>query len=234
MMKLKGKTAFITGSSRGIGQQIALGLARQGANIILHGRKIEHTVKTRELLDALDVETFAVGGELSDLNAIGSMVNEIIKKYGGVDILYNNAAVSVPWKQDFWKHTENEWHHTYQINVVAMYYLCAAFIPGMIQRGYGRVINLSSGIKDQPELAPYGVSKAAVDKLTEDIAAKLINTGVRINKLNQGWLKTDLGGPGAWYDVDAVLPGAIVPALVDNDGPNGQLFSAIELRDAIL
>ena len=233
-MKLKGKTAFITGSSRGIGQQIALGLARQGANIILHGRKIEHTVKTRELLDALDVETFAVGGELSDLNAIGSMVNEIIKKYGGVDILYNNAAVSVPWKQDFWKHTENEWHHTYQINVVAMYYICAAFIPGMIQRGYGRVINLSSGIKDQPELAPYGVSKAAVDKLTEDIAAKLINTGVRINKLNQGWLKTDLGGPGAWYDVDAVLPGAIVPALVDNDGPNGQLFSAIELRDAIL
>jgi 3-oxoacyl-[acyl-carrier protein] reductase len=233
-MKLQGKIAFITGSSRGIGQQIALGLASQGAKIILHGRKLNNTIITRELLNAAGVESFAVEGELDNLKDIDSMVDTIIKKYGGVDILYNNAAVSVPWKEDIWKHTEKEWHYTFQINVVAMYYLCAAFIPGMINRGYGRVINLTSGIKDQPELAPYGVSKAAVDKLTDDISVKLKDTGVRINTLDPGWLKTDMGGPNAWYDVNAVLPGAIVPALIENDGPNGQFFSAIDFKDTIL
>jgi 3-oxoacyl-[acyl-carrier protein] reductase len=233
-MKLKGKIAFITGSSRGIGQKIALGLAKQGANIILHGRTIEATTKTRELLNGLGVEVFAVEGKLENLKDIDAMVDVIMKKYGGIDILYNNAAVSVPWKENYWKHTEDEWHHTFQVNVVAMYYLCGAFIPGMVQRGYGRIINLTSGIKDQPELAPYGVSKAAVDKLTDDISVKLINTGVRINTLDPGWLKTDLGGPGAEHEVDAVLPGAIVPALIDDDGPNGQFFSAIALRETKL
>jgi 3-oxoacyl-[acyl-carrier protein] reductase len=223
-MKLKGKIAFITGSGRGIGQQIALGLAQQGASIILHGRNIQNTRETQELLNDYGVETFAVGGELAILNDVDEMVKVINEKYGGIDILYNNAAISVPWKQDYWKHTETEWHHVFQINVVAMYHLCGAFIPGMIKRGYGRVINLTSGIKDQPELAPYGVSKAAVNKLTDDIAIKLVNTRVRINTLDPGWLKTDMGGPNAWYDVTAVLPGAIVPALIEDDGPNGQFF----------
>jgi 3-oxoacyl-[acyl-carrier protein] reductase len=233
-MKLKGKRAFITGSSRGIGQQIAIGLARQGADIILHGQKLESTFRTRELLKDTGVEVFAVEGKLENLKDLESMANIIIKKYGGIDILYNNAAVSVPWKENYWKHTEEEWHRTFQINVVAMYYLCGVFIPGMIERGYGRVINLTSGIKHQPELAPYGASKAAVDKITDDISIKLVNTGVRINTLDPGWLRTDLGGPGAEHEVEATLPGSLVPALIDNDGPNGQFFSAIALRNTKL
>jgi len=98
----------------------------------------------------------------------------------------------------------------------------------MIENGFGRVINVTSGIKDQPELAPYGASKWAVNKLTEDIAAKLVNTGVRINTLDPGWLRTDLGGPNADHPVEATLPGALAPALVEDDGPNGQFFSAID------
>ena len=90
------------------------------------------------------------------------------------------------------------------------------------------VINITSGIKDQPELMPYGVSKAAVDKLTDDISVKLENTGVRINTLDPGWLRTDMGGENAEHPVEATLPGALAPALVDNDGPNGQFFSAID------
>jgi 3-oxoacyl-[acyl-carrier protein] reductase len=70
-----------------------------------------------------------------------------------------------------------------------------------------------------------------VDKLTQDIAVKLEGTGVRINRLDPGWLKTDMGGPAAHFPVEAVLPGALIPALVDDDGPNGQFFSAIELQN---
>jgi len=133
-----------------------------------------------------------------------------------------------PYRQDFWGHTWEDWSESFQVNVMAMYSLCAAFMPGMIERGFGRVVNVTSGIMDQPELAPYGASKWAVNKLTDDLAVKLAGTGVRINRLDPGWLRTDMGGENAQHPVEAVLPGALAPALVDDDGPNGEFFSAID------
>ena len=232
--KLHGKLALVTGSSRGVGQQIIKGLAQLGANVLIHGRKKESTSKTLEMVNEFPVETHVIEGDLSDNSQIKKMVEYIIDHFGGIDILYNNAGISSPFRKNIWEHESEVWSNLFQVNVFAMYYLCSAFIPGMIKRGYGRVINLTSGIKDQPELLPYSVSKAAVDKLTEDIAIKLGGTGVRINRLDPGWLKTDMGGPEAWYPVDHVLPGALVPSLIADDGPNGEFFSAIELRNTTL
>jgi NAD(P)-dependent dehydrogenase (short-subunit alcohol dehydrogenase family) len=228
---LTGKLAFITGSSRGVGQQIAMGLAQLGADIVVHGRSHKNTEKTLELLKDTDVKTCAVEGDLSKNEDIAKIINYINSTFGAVDILYNNAAIMSPFKENIWEHTPDGWETSYQVNVYALYYLCAAFIPKMIEREYGRVINLTSGIKDQPELLPYSTTKAAVDKLTQDIAVKLKDTCVRINRLDPGWLKTDMGGPDAWNEVTDVLPGALVPALIADDGPNGEFFSAIELRD---
>jgi len=233
-MKLKGKTALVTGSSRGVGQQISMGLAKLGADVIIHGRKIENTTESADLLKAYDVNVYQLEGDLSDNHQISELLKKINKQFGGVDILYNNAAVMSSYQEDIWGHTPEAWAKTFQVNLFSMYFMCAGIIPGMIERGYGRVINLTSGIQDQPELAPYSASKAAVDKLTRDIAVKLDNTGVRINTLDPGWLKTDMGGKNAWYEVEAVLPGALVPAIIEDDGPNGQFFSAIELKDAVL
>ena len=117
---------------------------------------------------------------------------------------------------------------SFKVNVFAMYSLCSAFIPQMMENGFGRVINLTSGIKDEPELAPYGASKWAVNKLTDDLSVKVKNTPVRINTLDPGWLRTDLGGENADNPVEAVIPGALAPALIADDGPNGQEFSALE------
>ena len=80
----------------------------------------------------------------------------------------------------------------------------------------------------EPELAPYGASKWAVNKLTDDLAVKVKNTPVRINTLDPSWLQTDLGGPNAYKPVEAVLPGALAPALIENNGPNGIEFSALQ------
>jgi NAD(P)-dependent dehydrogenase (short-subunit alcohol dehydrogenase family) len=109
--------------------------------------------------------------------------------------------------------------------------LCNAFVPQMVQRNYGRVVNLTSGIKDIPQLAPYSVSKAAVDKYTRDLAAELRGTHVLANMLDPGWLSTDMGGPNAQHTVDTVLPGALVPALFDDDGPSGEFFAAQDYRE---
>lgn len=228
MIDLKDKTALITGSSRGVGQQIALGLANLGCNLILHGRTPGSCAKTMELLKGYPVDVHCVHGELSDENKVKSLINQVEELGLSVDILYNNAAIMRPYYEDYWKHSWEDWTETFKVNVMALFSLCAAFIPGMIDRGFGRVINLTSGIKDQPELAPYGASKWAVDKITDDLAVKLRDTGVRINTLDPGWLRTDLGGDHAEHPVEAVLPGALAPALVDDDGPNGQFFSAID------
>ena len=228
MISLKGKNALITGSSRGVGQQLARALAQLGCNIIVHGRTLESCTKTLVLLKNSEVKVFCVAGELSDEKQVNDVIKQVRALNIQVDILYNNAAIMTPFYTDYWNHSWDEWMLTMKVNVFAMYSLCKAFIPDMIENGFGRVINLSSGIMNQPELAPYGASKWAVNKLTDDIAFKLRNTKVRINTLDPGWLRTDLGGPNADHPVDAVLPGALAPALVDDDGPNGEFFSAIK------
>jgi NAD(P)-dependent dehydrogenase (short-subunit alcohol dehydrogenase family) len=227
MIVLKGKNALVTGSSRGIGQQIAIGLAQQGCNIILHGRTQESTKETLKMLNEYNVKMYSVFGDLSDEIQISKLIDQVKALNISVDILYNNAAIMRSYREDIWTHTTEDWLETYKVNVVAMYKLCSAFIPSMIKNKFGRIVNTTSRIMDQPQLAPYGASKWAVDKLTQDIAFALKDTPVRINYLDPGWLKTDMGGENAEHAVQEVLPGALAPVLVDDDGPNGQFFSAI-------
>ena len=107
----------------------------------------------------------------------------------------------------------------------------------MIERDFGRVINTTSGIKDQPEQAGYSASKAALDKFTQDLGTKLEGTNVLINLTDPGWLRTDMGGPHAPNPPENSLPGVVVGAFVD-DTKSGRLFSASEfigmsLEDAV-
>lgn len=228
MIELKGRNALITGSSRGVGKQLAIGLAKLGCNIIVHGRTKEKCSSTLNELKNHNVKSYSVYGELSDEEQVKDIINQVNDLNIDIDILYNNAAIMTQFREDIWTHSWEDWAVTFRVNVMAMYSLCGAFIPKMIERGFGRIINLTSGIKDQPELAPYGASKWAVNKLTDDIASKLEGTGVRINTLDPGWLRTDMGGENGEHPVEAVIPGGLAPALVDNDGPNGKFFSAIE------
>ena len=103
--------------------------------------------------------------------------------------------------------------------------ICNRLVPLMLEQKWGRVVNLTSGIANQPELTAYAVSKAAVDKYVRDFAPSLAGTGVMMNLLDPGWLRTDLGGPNAPNDPSSVLPGALVPALLD-DGISGRFFCA--------
>jgi NAD(P)-dependent dehydrogenase (short-subunit alcohol dehydrogenase family) len=229
MKLLEGKWALVTGSSRGIGQQIATGLAERKCNLVVHGRSPENTARTVELLKSHDIQVHIVSGEFSSREGIQSVIDGVRSGPGHVDILYNNAAVMSEWKP-IWEVSSKEWLDVFQVNLLAMIALCNAFAPEMKRRGFGRIINLTSGIKDTPNLAPYGVSKAAVDKYTLDLATELKGSNVLVNYLDPGWLKTDLGGENAMYPVEDVLPGALVPALLEDNGPNGQFFAAQDYR----
>jgi 3-oxoacyl-[acyl-carrier protein] reductase len=106
-------------------------------------------------------------------------------------------------------------------------------IPKMIERGFGRVINTTSGIKDQPEQAGYSASKAALDKFTRDLGTKLEGSNVLINLTDPGWCRTDLGGPHAPNSPESSLPGVIVGAFLD-DTKSGRLLNAGYFTDLSL
>jgi NAD(P)-dependent dehydrogenase (short-subunit alcohol dehydrogenase family) len=229
MTNLKHKWALITGSSRGIGQQIALGLAAEGCNIILHGRTPASVAKTQALLARFQIEVTLACGDLASPEGVADIINAVQAGPGRVDILYNNAAIMTPGCS-MWEIPHNDWLKTFQVNLYAVVQLCNAFAPAMASRGYGRIINLTSGIKDQPDLTVYSVSKAAIDKYTQDLAAQMRGTNVLVSHVDPGWLRTDLGGPNADHEVESVLPGALVPALLPDNGPNGQFYAAQDYR----
>ena len=109
--------------------------------------------------------------------------------------------------------------------MISLARICHRLAPPMLARRWGRVVNLTSGIAEQPELSAYSISKAAVDKLVRDFVPRLAGSGVQMNLLDPGWLRTDLGGPKAPNDPSSVIPGALVPALLD-DGESGRFFRA--------
>lgn len=227
MISIKGKNALVTGSSRGVGQQIAFGLAQKGCNVVLHARTIEACAATEQLLAEYDVNVYVVAGELSEEASVQEVIAQVNALGIDIDILYNNAGMMVPYEAGIWNHSWEAWMTSMKTNVFSMYTLCGAFIPQMAERGFGRVVNLISGIADTPELVPYGASKWAVLKMTEELASKYANTNVKINSLDPGWLRTDMGSQDAPNPVEAVLPGALVPVLLDRDGVSGEAFEAL-------
>ncbi len=229
MKKLSGKCALVTGSSRGIGQEIAVALAEQGCDVIVHGRELSGTRATVDRLEGKGVKVFSVAGELDSSTSVAALIESVKQLPAQVDILFNNAAISNESTPIF-EFTNEEWMRTFQVNVFAMAQLCAAFGPGMKDRNWGRIINTTSGIADQPNLAPYSVSKAAVDKYTKDLAVEFKDFNVLVNHVDPGWIRTDLGGPDAWEDTQSVIPGMLVPALLPDGGATGQHYSAQDFK----
>jgi len=222
---IRGKWAFVTGASRGVGRQICIGLAQYGCNLVLHSREIAHTRALANELTANGVQVRQVEGDLADQDQVDAMLTNALNACPGIDILYNNAATMTPLRSDWQKTPAEDFRKCFEVNVISLARICYRLIPAMIQRRWGRIINLTSGIKDQPELIAYALSKAAVDKFVTDTVCRLKDTGVLMNLLDPGWLRTDMGGPNAPGAVESVLPGALVPALID-DGTTGKLFRA--------
>lgn len=237
MICVQGKWALITGASRGIGSLVARFMADQGCHLILHSRKEEHCESLAKELGAQGVEVVTVAAELGDPEAVRAMLKAIDALEVPVDLVFNNAAVQIAYRQDFWQTPVDDYEQSFRINCIAPAMICYHFLPGMITRGFGRVINTTSGIRDEPEQAGYSASKAALDKITKDLGTKVEGSNVTINLTDPGWCRTELGGPQAPNDPASALPGVVVGAFV-NDGRSGRLFHAqdftqLSLGDAV-
>lgn len=237
MFNVKGKWALITGANRGIGYRITKFMAAQGCNLVLHSRSLEHTQSVLAEVKAMGVEAYALAAELSKPEEVEKLISAIRSKGTQIDILFNDAAVQVAYRNEYFETPVSDYVTSFYINTIAPMMLCYAFMPDMIKRGYGRIINTSSGIQNEPQQAGYSASKAALDKVTRDLGTTVEGTDVIISLADPGWCRTDLGGPKAPNDPDSVIPGIVVGAFVD-DKKSGRWFSAqdfcgLSLEDAV-
>ena len=225
MLDLKGKWVLVTGASRGIGRLAAKKMAEQGCNLILQSREVAHTASLEDELKALGVECYSVEADLNDIPSVLKMLEKIDSAGTQVDIVLNNAGLQIAYRTDYYKTPENDFTVSFNVNTIAPAMICYHFLPKMVERGFGRIVNTTSGIDKEPEQAGYSAAKAALDKITKDMASRLSGTGVAMNLTDPGWCRTDLGGPNAPNAPESAIPGVIVGAFVD-DTVNGQIFHA--------
>lgn len=237
MTDIKGKWVLITGASRGIGKLSAEYLAKCGANLVLHARKKEHCAEILETIKSYGVEAYAVGYELSDTKQVKALCEEIDERGTKLDMILNNAGVQIAYRNDYLLTPAEDYTESFKINTIAPMMICYHFLPGMIERGFGRILNTTSGITLDPQQAGYSASKAALDKVTIDLGSKLQGSNVLINLADPGWCRTDLGGPYAPNAPESVFPGYLTGLFV-NDGKSGRYlsagkFSGLSLEEAV-
>jgi short-subunit dehydrogenase len=228
-MNTKFKTALVTGASRGIGQQMALGLADHLEKVIIHASSLENLDETEKMLKSKDAEIIKVAADFSDEDAAQSLASKLEERNLHVDVLYNNAGIMMPYDDSILNQPIDNWQRTMQVNVYTPYQLIQQFLPGMKSRGAGLIVNTSSSIQGVPQLLHYGCSKWAIDKITLELSYDLKDSGVTIHSLDPGWLQTDMGGEQAPHQVEEVLPGALHMLQSDDAQKyNGWLYKAIE------
>ena len=225
MIYVKGKWALVTGASRGIGFGAAVTLAERGCNLILHGRTEEHIKNVLREVKKYGVEAKTAACELSDVAAVEDMLRRIDGMGVPVEIVLNNAGIQIAYRTEYLMTPPRDYEQSFLVNTIAPMMITYHFLPGMAARGFGRIVNTTSGIRHEPQQAGYSASKAALDKVTMDLAGVYDGTDVLINLTDPGWCRTDLGGPNAPNSPESSLPGVVVGVFVD-DRRSGRCFCA--------
>ena len=207
MFDLKGKTAFVTGSSRGIGRAILLAYAKQGADVILHCRKQDaRAEETLALARETGVRVFAVYGDLSQKDTPAKLVEEIKTMGLKVDILVLNASVEL--RRHWTEISDEEYDLQLNTNLRSPMKLMQYFIPEMQRRGWGRVITMGSvqQAKPHPDMLVYAAGKAALCNMAQSLAAQVAGDGVTINNLFPGAIHTHRNDQDYREHVRSLIP----------------------------
>ena len=243
-LDLTGKVAIVTGASRGVGRQAALNFARRGANVVLAARTIDpdptlpgSAGEAIAQIEAMGRQAIAVKTDLSDRNDLKALVDTTVERFGGVDILVNNAAVTVSpaWQKRFLDLPLEDWFYQFDVNLHAPFILMQLVVPIMEGRGGGRIVNVTTGsaevfrhVEEPPALASnagrnlimpgYFASKRALDRLGNVIAPDLLPRNVYVIGMHPGWVASEvvqerLKGVSAQVSAERVTEGPISMAI---------------------
>lgn len=195
-MRLKGKVALITGSTRGIGREFAIGFAKEGADVIVHGRNLEKAKAVTEEVKVYGNRSMAISGDVSLSQDVKRMVEEVFHEFGRIDILVNNAGVN-PFVLEAEKIKEEGWDQVMNINLKGVFLCCQEVGKRMIEQGGGKIINIASvaGFYGEQGLLPYSVSKAGVMILTRVLAYEWSKHHITVNAIAPGFIAGGMNAP---------------------------------------
>ncbi len=195
-MKLKGRVAIVTGSSRGIGRAVALRFAREGARVVVNCRSsVDRAREVVEEIESIGSESAAVQADVSQKADAERLCQETLETFGRVDILISNAGIIID--RPFVESTEEDWESAMGINLKGFFNVTRAVLPGMIEQGYGRIIATGSIIA---EVADFGgshypvctASKGGIVSLIHPIAAEVAKKGITVNAVSPGFIATEM------------------------------------------
>ena len=189
---MKGRTAVITGAGRGVGAAVAARLAQAGATVLVAARTQSQVEGVAERLRADGHMAYAAVCDVSDPASVEQLAARAMESLGTVDVLVNNAGVASA--APLTKTSLDEWNRAFAVNATGPFLCMRAFLPGMMQRGWGRVVNVASvaGLRGDRYIAAYAASKYALLGLTSVAAAETASRGVTVNAVCPGYLDTDM------------------------------------------
>jgi NAD(P)-dependent dehydrogenase (short-subunit alcohol dehydrogenase family) len=192
---VQGRTAIVTGASRGIGRAIAALLAEEGANVVVVSRSAEALETVVDDITGRGGRAVAVAADVTGEDAPQTIVNRALDEFGGLDILVNNAGGN-SFMSPLQTMRFSGWQKTMVLNLDSTVRLIQTALPALMAGGHGSIVNVSSvtGLRGSPLMSHYGAAKAAVISLTQSLALEVATEGVRVNALVPGWIETDLTG----------------------------------------
>lgn len=223
------RIAVVTGANRGIGREICHQLALRGLIVVLTSRS---AAKGRNAVGSLRNDGLEVDYHVLDVTSpvsIKALATYIAERHGRLDVLVNNAGVLLdPRGSRVLDAKPDTFRDTLETNFFGPLQLCQALVPMMMNNKYGRIVNLSSGLGQLSDMGAgtpaYRVSKTAVNVLTRTLAAELRGTGILVNSMCPGWVKTDMGGAAAPRTVEQAADTAVWLATLPDNGPSGGFF----------
>ncbi|TLS46989.1 SDR family NAD(P)-dependent oxidoreductase [Streptomyces montanus] len=193
------RTALVTGGARGLGAEICRQLAGQGLQVLVAARRRE---AAEEVCRAIGPAAVPLALDVASAESVTAAVREALERFGTIDVLVNNAGVSLDGSRTALDLDDDVLRATLDTNLVGAWRMAEAVVPGMVRAGYGRLVNVTSGygslaLMDSGRHPTYRVSKTALNALTRMLAAELSGTGVLVNSADPGWTRTGMGGPAA-------------------------------------
>ena len=228
-MDARQRVALVTGANRGLGLETSRQLLAKGLTVVMAGRDEAALARARaELGKDEQSRAVLVRMDVTDSRSILDVHRTIREREGPVDVLVNNAAVLLSENDDVLSIPTDAYRRTFDTNVFGVIDVCRAFAPDMAQRRYGRVVNVSSGagqLATMSTYAPaYSMSKTALNAFTRILAATYKGSGVLVNAVDPGWVRTDMGGPSAPRSVQQGADTIVWLATLPDDGPTGGFF----------
>lgn len=222
---LVGRTALVTGGAKGIGRACCVRLAQAGANVAINYLTSDEQARvTADLVEQAGVKAHLICADVASPEQVTAMVSEVIDALGPVDLLVNNAGVF-----HFLPHDETSleiWRKTLDVNLTGAYLVTWAVKPSMIERGFGRIVNIASiaGLRPRPMSIAYAASKAGLIGLTKSLAEALAPHNIRVNAIAPGLIDTEILSDVSQERIDAIVQST----------PLGRIGSGVDIADAAL